>query len=89
MILSSVYRQQERFGSKYTAQVLKGSEDERIQTNGHDQLSTFGLLAAYTLKIIQDWIGQLVGQGFLIQDESDGYSILKISTTGQERSSLN
>ena len=84
MILSSVYRQQERFGSKYTAQVLKGSEDERIQTNGHDQLSTFGLLAAYTLKIIQDWIGQLVGQGFLIQDESDGYSILKISTTGQK-----
>lgn len=83
MILSSVYRQQERFGSKYTAQVLKGAEDERILSNGHDQLSTYGLLAAYTLKSIQDWIGQLVGQGFLIQDESDGYSILKISTTGQ------
>lgn len=83
MILSSVYRQQERFGITYTARVLKGMEDARISANNHDQLSTFGLLAEQPLKTIQDWIGQLIGQGFLIQEESDGFSILKISATGQ------
>ena len=82
MILSSVFRQGERFGSGYTSRVLKGAEDERITANNHDQLSTFGLLESYPLKTIQSWIQQLVGQGHLKIDESDGYSILKISSTG-------
>ncbi len=84
MILSSVYRQQERYGVTYTARVLKGMQDERIVSNQHDELSTFGLLKEKTLKAIQDWIGQLVGQGFLLQVDDDGFSILKISETGKQ-----
>lgn len=85
MILSSVYRQQERYGKTYTARVLKGVEgDERILFNRHDQLSTFGLLEAYPLKTIQDWIGQLIGMGHLQQVDTDGYSILKLTESGRE-----
>ncbi len=84
MIVSSVYRQQERFGVTYTARVLKGMQDERITSNQHDELSTFGLLKINPLKTIQDWIGQLVGQGFLQQVDNDGFSTLKISPSGKQ-----
>ena len=45
-ILSCVLRLQQRFGGDYTAKVLHGSKDQRIVQQGHDQLSTWGLLAA-------------------------------------------
>lgn len=83
MILSSVYRQRERFGSSYTTCVLKGKIDDRIRQNGHDQLSTFGLLREHTLATISDWIGQLIGQGFLIEEDSDGFPVLKITAAGR------
>ena len=44
-ILSCVLRLQERFGGDYTAKVLHGSEEQRIVQQGHDQLSTWGLLS--------------------------------------------
>ncbi|QDT35481.1 DNA helicase RecQ [Thalassoglobus polymorphus] len=84
MVISSVYRQQERYGMTYTSRVLKGASDERIIANNHTELSTYGLLQEYPLKGIQDWIGQLVGQGFLYQDESEGFSILKITESGKQ-----
>lgn len=84
MIISSVYRQQERFGSTYTARVLKGMSDERISANHHTELSTFGLLREHSLQTIQNWISQLTGQGFLIQDDHEGFAILKISETGRQ-----
>lgn len=83
MILSSVYRQQQRFGAKYTAQVLRGVHDERIVANRHDELSTFGLLQHYSLKAIQDWIRQLVGMRYLEQDQSGEFPVLKLGQTAQ------
>lgn len=41
--LSAIYRTGERFGSGYVIDVLIGKPDERIQRNGHDKLSTFGI----------------------------------------------
>jgi len=79
-ILSSVYRQQQRFGAEYTALVLKGSLDQRIRENGHDQLSTWGLLKEYEKEAILSWIGQLVQQRFLEREEE--YQILKLTPTG-------
>lgn len=65
-ILSSVVRQgQGRFGGEYTAMVLKGSKDERILRNEHDQLSTYGLLNDQPVQTIREWIDQLATQGFL------------------------
>jgi ATP-dependent DNA helicase RecQ len=79
-ILSSVFRQDQRFGGDYTALVLKGSQDQRILQNGHDKLSTHGLLKEVAQKTIRDWIEQLVGQGFLKKDGE--YNVLKLTPTG-------
>lgn len=79
-ILSSVYRQQQRFGAEYTAQVLKGSQDKRILDNGHHRLSTYALLKEHPKSAILDWIGQLVQQGFL--KKSGEYNVLQITDSG-------
>lgn len=81
-ILSSVYRQQQRFGAEYTALVLKGSLDQRIIENEHNQLSTWGLLKVFEKEAILGWIGQLIQQGFL---ERDGeYQVLRITPSGMQ-----
>jgi ATP-dependent DNA helicase RecQ len=41
--LSNVYRTGQSFGAAYLADVLKGTENERIKSKGHDRLSTFGI----------------------------------------------
>lgn len=79
-ILSSVVRQEQRFGADYTAQVLKGSKDQRILQNGHDKLSTYGLLANEPQKAIRDWVEQLIGQGFLKKEGE--YNVVKVTPEG-------
>ncbi len=79
-ILSSVVRQGQRFGGDYTALVLRGSADQRIRANGHDQLSTYGLLAAESKKTIRDWIEQLVSQGFL--RKAGEFNVLEVTEAG-------
>ncbi len=41
--LSAIYRTEQRFGVNYIVDILLGKNDERIQRNGHDQLSTFAI----------------------------------------------
>lgn len=81
-ILSSVVRQGQRFGGEYTAMVLKGSRDKRVRSNGHDRLTTWGLLEDQPLQTIRDWIEQLVSQDFLVR--TGEYSILNIGERGGE-----
>jgi ATP-dependent DNA helicase RecQ len=66
-ILSSVVRQGERFGAAYTAQVLRGSRAKRIVENGHDKLTTHGLMKDESEPQLRNWIDQLLSQGFLRQ----------------------
>jgi ATP-dependent DNA helicase RecQ len=80
-ILSSIHRQGQRFGATYTAQVLMGSKDSRIEQNGHQSLSTYGLLKGHREDEIVGWIGQLAAQGFL---EREGeYQTLQITPDGR------
>ena len=67
-ILSCVLRVQERFGADYVSLVLVGSQDERILSSGHNQLSTWGLLGDFRRQDIRQWIEQLVNQGFLCKE---------------------
>ena len=63
--LSTVYRTGQRFGVAYVTDVLLGKDDERIKTNGHDNISTWGIGA--NLKQIE-WRSlyrQLIAQGYL------------------------
>ena len=81
-ILSSVFRQGQNFGGEYTSLVLKGSKDERIIRNGHDQLSTYGLLADHPQTTIRQWIEQCVAQGFL--DRVGEYGLLEVTPRGRQ-----
>ena len=79
-IISSVYRQEQRFGGDYTALVLRGSKSKKVIRNGHDQLSTWGLLKKESESVVRGWIDQLVSQGFLRR--SGEHSVLVITHDG-------
>ena len=79
-ILSSVYRQEQRFGAEYTTQVLRGSKNKKIVTNRHDKLSTHGLLKDEPEHVVRGWIDQLLAQGFLKRHGE--HSVLVITEEG-------
>ena len=81
-ILSCVVRVKEGYGADYVAQVLLGSREQRILGNGHDQLSTYGLLKDCRKPDVRQWIEQLSGQGFL---ESAGeYRTLRLTPAARQ-----
>ncbi|MCA8991562.1 MAG: DNA helicase RecQ [Planctomycetaceae bacterium] len=80
MILSSVYRQEQRFGVEYTIAVLKGSRSKKVLGNGHDKLSTYGLLKDHSKPLIQEWIGQLIQQECL--HRVGEYNMLRLKEPG-------
>jgi ATP-dependent DNA helicase RecQ len=81
-ILSCVVRVKENFGAEYVAQVLTGSQDARIVENGHDHLSTWGLLKDEKKTHVRDWIEQLASQGFL--QRQGEYNVLQVTPAGWE-----
>jgi len=80
-ILSCVLRLGQRFGGAYTALVLTGSRDQRILENGHDNLTTYGLLREYDSRAVHDWIEQLTGQGFL--EKTGDFNVLAVTAEGR------
>ena len=80
-ILSCIVRVKEGFGADYVAQVLVGSKDARILENGHDQLSTYGLLIDERKDAVRDWIEQLSSQGFL--ERIGEYNTLRVTSEGR------
>ncbi len=81
-ILSCVVRVKESFGAGYVAQVLTGSKEARILDNGHDQLSTYGLLRESPATHVRDWIEQLASQGYLVR--TGEYNVLAVTPKGWE-----
>ena len=80
-ILSCVLRVEQRFGGDYVSMVLTGSSDQRILQNGHDRLSTWGLLADQNRRSVRDWIEQLVSQQFL--EKVGEYNVLQVTAEGR------
>lgn len=81
-ILSSAIRTGESFGVTYNIRVLCGSKDQRVLENGHERLSTYGLLESVNRTIIRNWIEQLVAQGCL--ELSGEYQVLKVTAKGRQ-----
>ena len=65
MALSCVYRTEQRFGVKYIVDILLGKSDERIQRNGHEKISTFGIGQEYSTAEWRVILRQLIAMGFL------------------------
>lgn len=80
-LLSCIARTKENFGAVYVIEVLMGKEDERIQRNGHDQISTFGIGKEHSLKEWQSIVRQLVSHG-LLQVDMEHHGIIRITNEG-------
>ena len=79
-IISCVLRLEQRFGADYTAMVLTGSKEQRVLANGHDELSTYGLLREHGKRVVRDWVEQLVAQGLLAKVGE--YDVLTVPASG-------
>ncbi len=63
--LSCIYRTDQRFGVNYIVDILQGKTDDRIQRNGHDQLSTFGIGTEMPVSEWRSLFRQLIALGYL------------------------
>jgi ATP-dependent DNA helicase RecQ len=61
--------------------VLAGRATEKVVSNGHHELSTFGLLKEDRTAAIRGYIEQLVADGLLARD-GDPYPVLRITPSG-------
>ncbi len=77
-LLSCVVRTGQRFGALYIIDVLRGSESDRIQKFGHDQLSTYGIGQEFDAWQWRSIIRQLVTHGLLAVD-LEGYGGLRLT----------
>ncbi|MEA1888165.1 MAG: DNA helicase RecQ [Pseudomonadota bacterium] len=76
--LSCVYRSGQRFGVNYLINILRGKLDERIQANGHDVLSTFGIGVDDSIQHWRTLYRQLIALGYLEVDP-DGHGALRLT----------
>lgn len=83
MILSCVKRMGERFGVGMTAKVLKGSKDKKIRDFQLHNISTYGILSAYTEKELTEWIHFLIAEQLLATEEGK-FPTLKLNTKSVE-----
>jgi ATP-dependent DNA helicase RecQ len=83
ILLSGATRLAGRFGAGQLADLVTGSDTERIRRYHHEQLPTFGRLSGMTLRQVRALIEALVRQGYLRQDGLR-YPIVAITELGRE-----
>ncbi|MGD0140273.1 MAG: ATP-dependent DNA helicase RecQ [Tepidisphaeraceae bacterium] len=71
-LLSAIARCRGKFGVGVVAEVLAGSVNERTQKWGLDELSTFGLLRAYSIKRLIAMLHRVLESGLARQRDPDG-----------------
>lgn len=80
-VLSCIARTKEKFGSVYIIDILLGKEDERIQRNGHDQISTFGIGKEHAPKEWQSIVRQMVSHN-LLHIDMENHGVVRITEDG-------
>src|SRR5690606_3694209 len=78
MALSCVYRTSQRFGANHVIDVLRGSENERLMSLGHNHVSTYGIGKHLSADEWRSVFRQLVARGYLDVDP-DGYGSLQLN----------
>ena len=75
MILSCVIRMKAPYGMTLLAEVLKGSQNQKIRKHHFDQLSTYGLLKDLSLTTIKHLISQVIASNYLLVNRHHGLEI--------------
>ncbi len=81
--LSCVKRTGERFGAGHIIHVLVGSENDKVLSYGHQNLTTYGIGKDLTVKQWQSIAHQLVQKGLLAQS-SGKYPTLQLTQSAYE-----
>ncbi|MBK0379923.1 DNA helicase RecQ [Mucilaginibacter segetis] len=76
-VLSAVVRLNERFGSNYVIDFLRGSKSEKIRPE-HKLIKTYGAGADITRADWQRYLRELISRGYLLLTE-DAYPVLKLT----------
>jgi len=76
--LSCVFRTGQRFGIGYLTDVLTGKIDDRINANGHDAISTYGIGKDLNIKEWKNIYRQLIGTGY-IEINADEYGAIQLT----------
>jgi ATP-dependent DNA helicase RecQ len=76
--LSAVYRSGQRFGSGHVIDILRGVVSERVQSLGHDRLTTFGVGADLDDRQWRSIFRQLLAAG-LLEADAEGYGTLRLT----------
>lgn len=82
MFLSCVKRTGERFGASHVIAVLRGSQNKRILSFGHQRLPTFGIGRERTEDQWRDLVQALIQGGYLTQDP-DAFNALRVTERGR------
>ncbi len=77
-ILSCIYRTDQRFGAHHITNILVGLKTKNVVERGHDTISTFNLLADYSIPDVKTFIRELIEKGY-IQESADMYTTLSLS----------
>lgn len=77
-ILSCIYRSRQRYGLNLMIQTLRGSKNKRVLEMGLNQLSTYGLLQAYSEGALREIIMNLIARGYLFMT-TDQFPVLKLT----------
>jgi len=80
-VLSCVARLKQGWGVGHVADVLVGRASDKVSSQQHHQLSTFGLLAGESPAAVRGFIEQLVAEGMLAR-EGEPYPVLHLTTAG-------
>jgi ATP-dependent DNA helicase RecQ len=70
-ILSCVARVEQRFGVRHVCEVLRGATTDAVLRNGHDRLSTYGLLSNLDQRAAENLMHQLLDQELLERTGGD------------------
>jgi ATP-dependent DNA helicase RecQ len=76
--LSTVVRTGQRFGAGHVIDVLLGKATPRVQSLGHQNLSTYGIGGELSERAWRGVLRQLVAAGYLATD-AEGYGALKLT----------
>jgi ATP-dependent DNA helicase RecQ len=73
-LLSAAFRTEMRFGVGHLADVLAGSETEKVRSFGHHRLSVFGIASAEELALVRPTARALIARDALRSDAYGGLS---------------
>ena len=73
----------QRFGAGHVIDILRGARTEKVERQGHETLSTFGIGMQRSLDEWRALARALLHQG-LLEETSDGYPVLHLSAASRE-----